>query len=88
MLRGFVGRDELLCSTGVSLFTGLGVLATVGVGAGALSASGSRVLVDCGTGWLLTPSAARAPAALISSSVSLAGVDFFSRGWGFRGVGI
>ena len=47
VLRDLEGLDELLCSTGVSLFTGLGVSATVGFGIGALSTSGSRVFVDC-----------------------------------------
>ena len=47
VLRDLEGRDELLCSTGVSLFTGLGVSATAGFGIGALSTSGSRVFADC-----------------------------------------
>ena len=87
VLRGFVARDEFLCSTGVSRFTGPGVAATVGFGAAALSTSGSRVLVGCETDWSFDPSAARAPAARISSSVSVAGGDFFPRGLDFRGVG-
>src|SRR5262249_60055790 len=87
VLRSFVGREELLCSTGVSFFTGLGASATVGFGTGALSTSGSRVLVGCETDWLGDPSAARAPAARISSSVRIAGADFFSRDFDFRGVG-
>ena len=52
VLRDLEGLDELLCSTGVSLFTGLGVSATVGFGIGALSTSGSRVFVDCEPGTL------------------------------------
>jgi len=87
VLRSFVGREELLCSTGVSFFTGLGASATVGFGTGALSTSGSRVLVGCETDWLFNPSAARAPAARISSSVSIAGVDLLSSNFDFRGVG-
>src|SRR6516162_7496391 len=51
------GRDELLCSTGVSLFTGLAVSATVGFGTGALSTFGSRIFADCETGRLFDPSA-------------------------------
>src|SRR5438876_2641333 len=47
-LRGFVG-PELLCSTGVCLFTGLAASATVGFGAGALSTSASRAFVGCET---------------------------------------
>ncbi len=86
--RDLEGRGELLCSTGVSLFTGLGVSATVGFGIGALSTSGSRVFVDCETDRSFDPSAARAPAARISSSVSVAGTDFFSRGLGLCGAGV
>ena len=86
--RDLEGRDELPCSNGVSLFTGLGVSATVGFGTGALSTSGSRVFVDRDTDRSLTPSAARAPAARISSSVTVAGADFFSRDLGLRGAGV
>ena len=86
--RDLEGRDELLCSTGVSLFTGLGVSATVGFGIGALSTSGSRGFVDCGTDRSFDPSAARAPAARISSSVSFEGADFFSRDLDLRGAGV
>ena len=86
--RDFEGRDELLCSTGVSLFTGLGVSAMVGFGAAALSTSVSRAFVDCETDRSFNPSAARAPAARISSNVSAAGADFFSRDLGLFGVGI
>ena len=86
--RDLEGRDELLCSTGVSLFTGLGASATVGFGIGALSTSGSRVFVDCETDRSFDPSAARAPAARISSSVSVAGADFFSRDLDLRGAGV
>ncbi len=83
-----LGRDELFSSTGVSLFTGLCVSATGRLGAGALSTSGSRVVVDCETDRSFGPSAARSPAARISSSVSLAGTDFFSRDLGLRGAGV
>jgi hypothetical protein len=86
--RDLEGPDELLCSTGVSLFTGLGVSATVGFGIGALSTSGSRVFVDCKPDRAFNPSAARAPASRISSSVSFAGADFFSRDLGLCGVGV
>jgi hypothetical protein len=88
VLRDLEGRDALLCSTGVSLFTGLGVSATVGFGTGALSTSGSRVFVDCETDRSFPPSAARAPAARISSSVSVEGADFFSRDLDLRGAGV
>jgi len=95
--RDLAGRDKAFCSTGVSLFTGLcvarsvlffkpSISATVGLGTGALSTSGSRVFVDCETDRSFGPSAARAPAARISSSVSLAGADFFSRDLDLRGA--
>ena len=86
--RGLAGRDELRCSIGVSLFTGLCVSATVGLGAGALSTSGSRVFVDWDSDRSFGPSAARAPAARISSSVSPAEADFFSRDLDLRGAGV
>ena len=82
------GRGELLSSTGVSLFTGLRVSATVGFGIGALSTSGSRVFVDCDPDRPFDPSAARAPAARISSSVSFEGTDFFSRDLSLCGAGV
>jgi len=88
VLRGFAGSDELLCSIGVFLFNGLGVSATVGFGAGVLSTSGWRVFVGCETDRSFNPSAARAPAVRISSSVSVAGAALFSRGFDFRGVGV
>jgi hypothetical protein len=84
--RDLAGRDELLFSTGVSLLTDLGVSATVGFGTGALWSSGSRVLVDCDPDPSFDPPAARAPAARISSSVSFAGADFFSRDLDLRGA--
>jgi len=73
--------DVLLCSTGLSLFTGLGVSATVGTGAGAIS------LVDCGRGRFSSPSAARAPAIRICSSVGTADPDFSWRDLGLAGSG-
>jgi len=85
VLRDFVEPDELLCSTGICLFTGLAVSATVGFSAGALSTSASRAFVGFETDWSFDPPAARAPAARISSSVSAPGVDFFSRDLDFRG---
>ena len=88
VLRDLEGRDELVCSTGVVLFTGLGVSATVGFGTGALSTSASGVFLDCETDRSFDPSAARAPAARISSSVSVAGADFFSRDLDLRGAGV
>jgi hypothetical protein len=88
VLRDLEGLGDLLCSTGVSLFTGLGVSATVGFGIGALSTSGSRVFVACEPDRLFNPSAARTPASRISSSVSLAGTDFFSRDLDLRGDGV
>jgi len=86
--RDLEERDELFCSTGVSLFTDLGVSATVGFGIGALSTSGSRVFVDCDPDRSFDPPAARAPAARISSSVSFEGADFFSRDLDLRGAGV
>jgi len=82
------GRGESLCSTGVSRITGLRVSATVGFGTGTLSTSGSRVFVDCEPDRSFAPSAACAPAARISSSVSVAGADFFSRALDLCGVGV
>jgi hypothetical protein len=87
-LRDFEGRDELLCSNGVSLFTGLRVSGIVGFGTGALWTSTSRAFVDCETDRSFAPSAARAPAARISSSVSVAGADLFSRDFTLCGVGV
>jgi len=86
--RDLDGRDELLCSAGVSLFAGLAVSATVGFGAGAPWMSASRVLFDCEILRSLVPSAARAPAARICSSVSVAAAAFFSRGLDLRGAGV
>jgi len=86
--RDLEGRDELLCSTGVSLFIGLEVSATVGFGTGALSTSGSRVFADCETDRWPNPSAARAPAARISSRVSVAAADFFWCDLDLRGAGV
>lgn len=86
--RDLEGRDELPCSTGVSRFTARGVSAMVGFGIGALSTSGSRVFVDCETDRSFDPSAARAPAARISSSVSVAEADFFPRDLDLCGVGV
>ena len=88
VLRDLEGLGELLRSTGVSLFTGLGVSATVGFGSGAPSTSGSRVFVDCEPDRLFNPSAARTPASRISSSVSVAWADFFSRDLDLRGGGV
>jgi hypothetical protein len=87
VVRSLARRGVLLCSTGISLLTGLGVSATLGIGAGALSTRGFRVLVGSETDSSFDPPAARSPAARISSSVNLAGADFFSRGLDFRGVG-
>ena len=86
--RDLAGRDELFCSNGVSLFTGRGVSAKVGFGIGALSTSGSRVFVDCDPDRSFDPSAARAPAARISSSVSFERADFFSRDLSLCGAGV
>jgi hypothetical protein len=86
--RDLEGRDERLCSTGVSLFIGLAVSATVGFGTGALSTSDSRVFADGETDRSPNPSAARAPAARISSSVSVAAADFFSCDLDLRGAGV
>ena len=86
--RDLEGREELLCSTGVSLFTGLGVSATIGFGIGALSTFGSRVFADCDPDPSFGPPAARAPAARISSSVNLEGAGFFSRDLDLWGAGV
>src|SRR5262249_46655143 len=82
------GLDQLFCCAGVSLFAVLGVSAKVGFGAGALWTSGSRVLFDSETDRSFGPSAARAPAARISSSVSVAGADSFSRAFDLCGAGV
>jgi len=79
---GFSGRDldvrdVLFCSTGVCLFTGLGVSATLGVDGAAISTSDSPGLTDCGRRLFSCPSAARAPAVRICSSVGSAEEDFF-----------
>ena len=84
LLRDLDERDEAPCSTGVSLFAGLGL--SILTGADALTVSGSRVLVDFETGWLFNPSAARAPPARIWSSVSVAEADFFSRAFDSSGA--
>ena len=84
--RVLEGTGVLFCLIDASLFAGLGVSAIVGFGSRTLSASASRVLVDCETPWLFEPSAARAPAARISSSVGIAEADFLSRNFDFRAV--
>jgi hypothetical protein len=86
--RDLEGVDGLLCSTGVSLGRGLGFSAIVEFGSGALSTSGSRVFVDCETDRSFNPSAARAPAARICSSVSVAGAAFCSPDLDLRGAGV
>jgi hypothetical protein len=88
VLRDPEGRDGFLCSTGVSLFTGLGVSTTVGFGTGAPSTSGSRVFVDCETDRSFDSCAARAPAARISSSVSVPAAGFCSRDLDSGGAGV
>ena len=80
-------RDDLFSSAGVSLFTGLGVSANVGFGAGALWTSAWRVLFDSEPDRSFPPPAARSPAARISSRVSTAAADFFARGF-LCGVGV
>ena len=70
VLRDLEGRGDLLCSTGVSLFTGLGVSATVGFGVGPLSTSGSRVFVDCERiGCSIPPQRAPRPLAFLQAWV-------------------
>jgi hypothetical protein len=81
-------RDELLSSAGVSRVRDLGSSTTVGFGAGTASIFGSRAVVDCEFVRSVGPSAARAPAARISSSVSVAGAGFFSRDLCLWGVGV
>jgi hypothetical protein len=86
VLAGFEGGDDRLCSIGVSLFTGLGVSATTGLGNGAVAVSGWRVFFE--TDRSFNPSAARSPAVRISSSVSVAEADFFSRDLDLRDAGV
>src|SRR5947208_15602247 len=50
VLRDFVEHDELLCSTGIFLFTGLALSATVGFSAGAITTAASRAIVSFATG--------------------------------------
>ena len=87
VLRGLVVRDELLCSTGVSLFAGRGVSTAIGGGGAVLSIFGCRAAGGCESDSRLDPPAARAPAARISSSVRVGGAAFFWRDLDFRGVG-
>jgi len=77
-----LGRcDGFVCSDRVSLFTGLGVSGTAGLGVEAASESDwPDFLAGDGLG-LLSRSAARAPAIRISSSVGSADADFL-RGFG------
>ena len=79
-------RDELLPSADVSLLEGLGDSATVGFGGGATSTFVSPGIVDREPIRAFGPSAARAPAARICSSVNVARAGFFSRDLGLRGV--
>jgi hypothetical protein len=60
----------------------------MGFATAGFSASDSRALVDCEADRSFAPSAARAPAARISSSVSVAAADFFSRAFNLRGAGV
>lgn len=79
--RGVDDRDALFCSTWASLFTGLGVAETAGVGAAAVSERDPAFLVGCETDLSFCPSLASAPAARIWSSVG-ATDSFFLRGLG------
>jgi hypothetical protein len=88
ILGGLEGRGVLFCSTRSSLFAGVGVAETASVRVVVVSDSGSFVLADCDRDWLFSPSAARAPAARISSRVGPLEADFFARALGLAGVGV
>lgn len=74
-------RDALFCSTWASRFTGLGVVETAGLGVAAISECDLPFVVGCETDLSFCPSAARAPAERIWSSVG-ATDSFFLRGLG------
>jgi hypothetical protein len=80
------GRDALFCGMRASLFTGVAVGETDGLGVAAVSERDPPVLVGCGTDRSLGPSAASAPDARICSIVGA--TDFFSRGLGLIRAGV
>jgi hypothetical protein len=80
------GRDPLVCSERVSLFAGLAVSETTGVGVGAVSESNRPDLRVCAGLGLFRRSAASAPAIRISSSVGTSDLGFLPRDLGLAGV--
>jgi hypothetical protein len=88
VLGGLDGRGVLFCSTCTSRLSGVAVAETASVRAAVVSDSVSFVLADCETDWLFSASAARAPAARISSTVGPLEADFFGRALGLVGVGV
>ena len=92
-VSGFVGRelgrrDVLVSSERVSLFAGLGVSGTAGLGVGAVSESDWPDLFLCEGLGLFSRSAASAPAIRICSSVGSTDVDFLMRDLGLAGSGV
>jgi hypothetical protein len=81
-------RDVLVCSERASLFAGLGVSGTGGLGVGAASESDGPDLLLCAGVGLFSRSAASAPAIRICSSVGAADVDLLlcDLGLGCSGV--
>jgi hypothetical protein len=81
-------RPVLVCSGRVSLFAGLGVSRTAGLGVGAASDSDWPDLLVCDGLGLFSRSAARAPAIRICSSVGSADVDLLPRDLGLVRSGV
>jgi hypothetical protein len=81
-------REVLVCSELVSLFAGLGVSGTLGLGVGAASKSDWPDLFLCEGLGLFSRSAASAPDIRICSSVGSEEARFFSRAFGFVGGGV
>jgi hypothetical protein len=87
-VRELGGREVLVCSERVSLFAGLGVSGTAGLGVGAASESDWPDLFLCEGLGLFSRSAASAPAIRICSSVGTADVDFLLRDLGLAWLGV
>jgi hypothetical protein len=87
-LRELGGRVTLVCSGRVSLFAGLTVSETTGLGVGAASVSVRADLSGCEGLGLFSRSAASAPAMRICSSVGSAEVDFLPRDFGLVCSGV
>ena len=81
-------RDVLVCSERASLFAGLGVSGTAGLGVGAASESDGPDMFLCEGLGLFSRSAASAPAIRICSSVGSADVDFLLRDLGLVCSGV